>query len=158
MRFSPIEKRDLFFAGVMISLAFAILLSGGLTGIFSLNVGILIAFVISFFTAGLGFLLHELMHKFVAQSYGLFAEFKAYYDGLWLALAFSLFGFILAAPGAVYIRGWNPREKSATFKLRSSSLGFFPGLTKPNASPSLRRQEGFVICACADNIYETNSV
>ena len=32
------------------------------------------------------------MHKVVAQSYGLWAEFRANYNGLWLALAFSLFG------------------------------------------------------------------
>jgi len=99
MKFSSIEKKDLFYAGIMISLAFAILLSGGLL---NLNATI---FLIAFFTAGLGFLLHELMHKYVAQSYSLWAEFRANYKMLWLAIFFSFFGFILAAPGAVYIRG-----------------------------------------------------
>ena len=99
MKFSSIETKDLFYAGVMISLAFAILLSGGLLG---LNTTI---FLIAFFTAGLGFLLHELMHKYVAQGYGLWAEFRANYKMLWLAVFFSFFGFIFAAPGAVYIRG-----------------------------------------------------
>ena len=85
MKFSPIEKKDLFYAGIMISLAFAILLSGGLL---NLNVTI---FLIAFFTAGLGFLLHELMHKYVAQSYDLWAEFRANYKMLWLAVLFAFF-------------------------------------------------------------------
>jgi len=102
----------------MISLAFAILFSGGAGGLLSLNSGFFIVFIVAFFTGGIGFLLHELMHKYAAQRYGLFAEFRAYYQGLWLALAFSLFGFILAAPGAVYIRGWNiTREKNGKISL-----------------------------------------
>jgi len=111
MKFSPIETKDLFYAGVMISLAFAILLSGGLLG---LNTTI---FLIAFFTAGLGFLLHELMHKYVAQGYGLWAEFRANYKMLWLAVFFSFFGFILAAPGAVYIRGQITRERNGKISL-----------------------------------------
>ncbi len=107
MKFSQIEKKDLFFAGLLISLAFAILLAGGYEVLFSLNSGLIVAFIIAFFTAGVGFLLHEIMHKYVAQSYGLRAEFRANYNMLWLALGASLFGFIFAAPGAVYISGWN---------------------------------------------------
>ena len=107
MRFSQIEKKDLFFAGILISLAFAILLSGGYNVLLKMNSGLIVAFVIAFFTAGIGFLLHEIMHKYVAQSYGLRAEFRANYNMLWFALVASLFGFIFAAPGAVYISGWN---------------------------------------------------
>ena len=115
MKFSGREKKDLFWAGLMISLAFAILLSGGLSGI--LNQGFLAVFVIAFFTAGIGFLLHELMHKYVAQGYGLFAEFHAYYKMLWLAIFFSLFGFIIAAPGAVQIFGKITKEKNGKISL-----------------------------------------
>ena len=105
MKFSSREKKDLFFAGIMISLAFAILLGGGFRALLSFDSRLILIFVIAFFTAGIGFLLHEIMHKYVAQNYGLNAEFKAFYPMLWLALLFSLFGFILAAPGAVFIRG-----------------------------------------------------
>jgi len=105
MRFTNREKKDLFYAGVMISLAFAILLSGGISGILGDNVGFLTVFIIAFFTAGIGFLLHELSHKYIAISYGLNAEFKAFYGMLWLAVGLSFFGFILAAPGAVFIHG-----------------------------------------------------
>ena len=115
MEFSYKEKKDLFYAGLMISLAFAILLSGGLSGI--LNPIFLIVFLIAFFTAGMGFLLHELMHKYVAQNYNLFAEFRASYKMLWLAILFSFFGFIIAAPGAVFIRGQITKEKNGKISL-----------------------------------------
>ncbi len=115
MKFSQKEKKDLFYAGLMISLAFAILLSGGLGGF--LNTGFLIIFVIAFFTAGIGFLFHEMMHKYVAQNYGLFAEFRASYKMLWLAILFSFFGFIIAAPGAVFIKGLITKEKNGKISL-----------------------------------------
>lgn len=119
MRFSNKEKKDLFLAGLMISLAFAILLSGGYNAIFSPSSGLIMAFVVAFLTAGIGFLFHELMHKTVAQSYGLRAEFRASYNMLWLALLFSLFGFIIAAPGAVVISGFGflTREKNGKISL-----------------------------------------
>ncbi len=117
MRFSAVEKKDLAFAGFMISLAFAVLLSGGYRAVFSLNSALLIAFVVSFFTAGIGFLLHEIMHKYVAQRYGLRAEFRAFRGMLWLALLFSFLGFIVTAPGAVFISGLITREKNGKISL-----------------------------------------
>ena len=117
MRFSHREKKDLLIAGFMISIAFAILFSGGYRVLISSGSVFLVAFSIAFFTAGIGFLLHELMHKYVAQRYGLFAEFKAFYGMLWLAILFSLFGFIIAAPGAIMIRGNLTREKNGKIAL-----------------------------------------
>lgn len=115
MKFSYNEKKDLFFAGIMISLAFAILLSGGFG--LKLNFNFLIIFVIAFLTAGVGFLLHELMHKYFAIKYKLFGEFKAFYGMLWLSILFSFFGFILAAPGAVFIKGKITKEKNGKISL-----------------------------------------
>lgn len=117
MKFNSREIKDLWIAGLMISLAFAILLSGGLTGVLSFSSGFFVVFLISFFTAGVGFLLHEMMHKYVAQSYGLKAEFRASYGMLWLAIFFSFLGFIIAAPGAVMIRGFMNREKNGKISL-----------------------------------------
>lgn len=117
MRFSSLEKKDLFLAGLMISLAFAILLSGGYRSLLSLNAQFLFLFLAAFITAGLGFLLHELMHKYIAQSYGLQAEFRASYPALLLALLFSLFGFIIAAPGAVVISGLVNKERNGKISL-----------------------------------------
>jgi Zn-dependent protease len=89
------EKRDLILAWLVLGLAFANLLGGlGIDSIFSATV-----------TAGLGFLLHELAHKVVAQKFGLNAEFIADYKMLALAFFGSFAGFIFAAPGAVYTRG-----------------------------------------------------
>ena len=51
---------------------------------------------------GLGFILHELGHKFASLHYGYWAEFKLWPAGLILALVSSFFGFVFAAPGAVY--------------------------------------------------------
>ena len=117
MKFSSRERKDLVFAGVMISLAFAILLSGGYSVLIEFNSSFFVIFFIAFLTAGLGFLLHEGMHKYIAQKYGLRAEFQAYYPGLWMALLFSLFGFIIAAPGAVYIYGVMSRERNGKISL-----------------------------------------
>lgn len=89
------EKRDLLLAWIILGLAFANLLGG-------LNPG---SIVLAMFTAGLGFLLHELAHKVVAQNYGLNAEFIADYKMLAFAFFASFVGFIFAAPGAVYTRG-----------------------------------------------------
>jgi Zn-dependent protease len=98
---SNIEIRDLTKAWIAISLAFAILLNHGLN--LSARFGMI--FIISAFTVGVGFLLHEMGHKIVAQKFGCFAEFRSFDQMLLLAIFFSFFGFILAAPGAVMIGG-----------------------------------------------------
>jgi Zn-dependent protease len=98
---SKIEINDLLKAWLTISVAFAIVLSGGI----SLSVNFFVGMFISAFTVGLGFLLHELSHKFVAQRYGCFAEFRSFDQMLILAIIMSFFGFIFAAPGAVIISG-----------------------------------------------------
>jgi len=94
------EITDLAKAWIAISIAFAILLNG-----FGFSSRFLFAFIISAFTVGTGFLVHELAHKIVAQHYGCFAEFRSFDVMLVLALAMSFFGFVFAAPGAVMING-----------------------------------------------------
>lgn len=57
---------------------------------------------------GVGFLLHELAHKFTAQRYGYAADYEASPTGLLLAVGLSVItngNFVFAAPGAVMIRG-----------------------------------------------------
>jgi Zn-dependent protease len=109
MRFSQREVKDLFLAWVLLSIAFAVLFTGAQDLVSEFFV---IALGVSALTAGMGFLLHELAHKFVAQRYGLFAEFKAFYKMIFLAIGLAFFGFILAAPGAVFIRGAVTRERN----------------------------------------------
>lgn len=96
---SEIEIKDLIKAWVAISIAFAIVMRG------SLELNFYYSFIIASLTVGIGFLLHELGHKFVAQRYGCFAEFRAFDRFLILAIAMSFFGFVFAAPGAVMISG-----------------------------------------------------
>ncbi len=99
MRFSRVEVQHLLRAWIFISIAFAIAFSG-----FSLDKKFAIALVVSGITAGIGFLGHELMHKFVAQKYGCWAEFRANDFMLGLMVLLSFLGFIVAAPGGVFIR------------------------------------------------------
>src|SRR5215831_6376628 len=55
---------------------------------------------------GTGFIGHELAHKFTAERYGCWAEFKLWTYGALMALLFAFVSggsFVFAAPGAVYI-------------------------------------------------------
>ncbi len=119
---SRIELIDITKAWFVLSLAFAFvfsgisLLNGKIGNLFSLD--FLVLFLISVFTAGLGFLLHELAHKFVAQKYGCVAEFRAFDNMLYLALGLAAFvGFIFAAPGAVMISGMITRKENGIVSL-----------------------------------------
>ncbi len=95
------ELRDIAKAWAAVSLAFGILLSGG--KVFSF--GFIVSFIMAALTVGVGFLLHELAHKLVAQRYGCSAEFRSFDKFLILSILMSFFGFVFAAPGAVMIHG-----------------------------------------------------
>ena len=101
MKFSRIEIKHLTIAWLIISLAFAIAFTG-----ISFSLKFLWAVLISFFTVGIGFIFHELGHKYMAQKYHCVAEFRANYPMLLLAIILSFLGFIFAAPGAVMINGY----------------------------------------------------
>jgi Zn-dependent protease len=84
-------------------------------------------FVQSLIAVGVGFVLHELGHKYVAQKKGLQAEFRSWPLGLVLAIGMSLLsrgGFVFAAPGAVII---NPLKKTKAGmvlkKLKKEDIG-----------------------------------
>ncbi|MBT4539262.1 hypothetical protein HOC32_03175, partial [Candidatus Woesearchaeota archaeon] len=117
IRTSKTELIDILKAWIAISLAFTFVFTGvyvlsgrALTNLFTSY--FLIVFLVSLFTAGLGFLLHELAHKFAAQHYGCVAEFRAFDQMLYLALGLAaVIGFIFAAPGAVMISGSITRKE-----------------------------------------------
>ncbi len=90
------ELKDIGKAWLAISLAFGLSLGG-------VNAKFFTAFLISGIAVGLGFLLHELSHKYVAQKYSYKAEFRSFDEMLFLAVIMGFFGFVLAAPGAVMI-------------------------------------------------------
>jgi Zn-dependent protease len=59
---------------------------------------------IALLTVGIGFILHEMAHKFTAIRYGYWAEFRKDNSMLLVAVALaSLVGFVFAAPGATVI-------------------------------------------------------
>lgn len=117
MKFSQIELKELLKAWVAISLAFAILLNRGV----KFNLIFLLVFLFSGLTVGIGFLFHELAHKFMAQRYHCWAEFRANTNMLFLAVIMSFFGFIIAAPGAVFIRGHVNHEQNGKISMAGPS-------------------------------------
>jgi Zn-dependent protease len=86
---SKIELRDLSISVIALSLAFS-----------QFNLQLLPLTIIIMI---LVFAFHELAHKFAAQKYGCFAEFRMWPLGVALALLSSFTGIIFAAPGATYI-------------------------------------------------------
>lgn len=101
-RIPPREWRDLGIAWFAITLAFTVvfLRDGISAGAF------LLVFGVSSVTVGVGFILHELAHKFTAIRYGYWAEFQK--DNLMLLVAVAmaaLAGIVFAAPGATVIYG-----------------------------------------------------
>ena len=110
--FSQKEVRDILIAWAALALAFTIARSRA--GLFA-GGGFDSSFALSFFVAlvavGSGFVLHELMHKFTAERYGYWAEFRMWVQGIVLALVTSTLGFIFAAPGATYISGSNVSDR-----------------------------------------------
>lgn len=133
MRFSGEEWKELGISALVIGFSFAWVQRG--TGpfyhlSFPLILGMMLVAV------GAAFILHELAHKFVAQSYGCWAEYRMWETGLIVAflLAVSPLHTVFAAPGAVYIsNGYLSRREngliSAAGPLTNLGLGMvFMGL------------------------------
>ncbi|OYT54004.1 MAG: site-2 protease family protein [Candidatus Altiarchaeales archaeon ex4484_2] len=120
---SPKELWELFTAWIILSIAFAILYANNDFSFF------LIAFPVSIVAVGLGFVLHELGHKYLAQRYGLGAVFRANYQGLFFAILISFTGFILVAPGAVHLHGRRIlREQHGKISLMGPLMNLFLAL------------------------------
>src|SRR3989344_527368 len=117
------EVKDIVKAWLALSFAFALIYSGvyvlgGKPFSALLTTAFLFNFGIALGTAGIGFLLHELAHKFVAQRYGCVAEFRAFPSMLYLAVGLAvLLGVIFAAPGAVMISGMITRKENGLVSL-----------------------------------------
>jgi Zn-dependent protease len=111
--FSRLELRQILISGVILTIAFTLAMLGGIyripgeyydnpEALLYLFLLMLALSAVAVFTA---FFLHELAHKFTAQRYGCWAEFRYWPMGLLVALLFSAMGFLFAAPGAVMISG-----------------------------------------------------
>ena len=99
----PHERRDLLIAWLALSLAFTLMMVWGE----KLSIDIIgIYFIISLLTAGVGFIVHEMAHKFTAMRYGFWAEFQMSSMMLVVAVAMAaIAGIVFAAPGATVIYG-----------------------------------------------------
>jgi len=105
-KFSKVEIRHLLISMSLLTLAFAFALTP-----FNLRMGFNIdrfplGLMASFLAIVTAFFFHEISHKFMAQKHGLWAEYRMYPQGLFLALILGIsLGFVFAAPGAVMFRG-----------------------------------------------------
>jgi Zn-dependent protease len=118
-KFSSTEIQHLAIAYVVLVICFAIALAPGsiLFGYFSISF-VIFMLPIAFIAVGLGFVLHEMAHKFAAQSYGCWSEFRYDARGLLMALFFSvLLGVVWAAPGATWFSGKVTRRENGIISL-----------------------------------------
>ena len=104
--FSRIELRDIAIAVAVLTASFTILFRSRMVFSDDFATNLLWWILVSFILVMLSFILHELGHKFTAQKFGAWSEFRMYPAGLILCLVMSVVGFLFAAPGAVYIRGY----------------------------------------------------
>jgi Zn-dependent protease len=103
------ERRDLLVAWIAIAVAFSLLYVRGGIALSSF----LLYFVVSLLTVGVGFVLHELAHKFAAMHFGYWAEFEK--DNTMLVVAVvlaALVGVVFAAPGATMIYGSTTKREN----------------------------------------------
>jgi len=148
IKFSETEIIDLLWAWAAISFAFAVVFAVHATGVRGFMVIRAIGsefftfLIVSGITVGVAFIFHEMAHKFVAQRYGCWAEFRKFNFGLILAVMISFWGLILAAPGAVMIDGMVSREQNGKISIAGSltniilallflAVGYMVGATTP---------------------------
>ncbi|MBN1861931.1 MAG: hypothetical protein JW840_10800 [Candidatus Thermoplasmatota archaeon] len=109
--FSRIELGHLIIAIGILTVAFSFTFSKNNLLFFFLGSPIVISryfyfMPIAFLGIVSAFVVHELSHKFIAQKYGLWSEFRMYPRGLLLSVIVAFFtGLVFAAPGAVMFRG-----------------------------------------------------
>ena len=93
--FTKNEIRGLIIAFIVLSFCFAISNVGlDLKGIISLMPIVMVG-------VGIGFILHELGHKYMSIKHGYRAEFELWPLGLVIAFVTAFLGFVFAAPGSV---------------------------------------------------------
>lgn len=108
------DNIELFKAWAGTTLAFAIYQAGA-ANLFTQRFVLLL--VISAVVCGLGFVFHELAHRIVARNYGAQAHFVANNGWLILSIIIAFASFFIAAPGAVWHRGYLTERQSGLIAL-----------------------------------------
>ena len=103
LRFSATEIRHLILGTVLVTAAGVSFLIGNAFSPLSLIVATVIF--------AMGFILHELAHKYVAQQYGLWAEFRVNTMGVILTAISVVSPLKFIAPGAVVISGFADKDR-----------------------------------------------
>jgi Zn-dependent protease len=103
-KFSTLEIKHILISILVLTIAFSFW-NRGL--IFNIDLNMIISSIpLAFAGVVTGFFFHELSHKFMAQKFGLWSEYRVYPMGLILSLIVSILtGFVFAAPGAVMFMG-----------------------------------------------------
>lgn len=106
--FSKVEIRDIAISVAVLALALTIIYSRVNASLFhqNLTVNILCWFLVSLLIVSTSFLFHEFGHKFVAQRFGAWAEYRKFTQGLIISVIMSFMGVLVAIPGAVLINGY----------------------------------------------------
>jgi len=122
-RFSKIEIRDIGIAILVLSVSFTLIYRGN-KGFFSDDyvTNILCWFGVSLLFVITSFMMHEMGHKFTAQRFGAWSEFRMYPVGLLICLISSMFGFLFAMPGAVYINGYITDEQNGRISVAGPAV------------------------------------
>lgn len=107
------EIAELLKAWAGTSLAFAIYLVGGQV----LNRAFLPMLIAAALTCGMGFVFHELAHRVVARRFGATAHFVANNAWLLISIGLAFFSIFIAAPGAVWHRGYLTARQSGLIAL-----------------------------------------
>ena len=95
------------------SLAFALAITGGQV----LSPGFVRVLILAALTCGIGFVIHELAHRVLARRYGAEAHFVANNGWLVISIVLAFTGFFIAAPGAVWHRGYLTRRQGGLIAL-----------------------------------------
>jgi Zn-dependent protease len=124
--FSKIEIQHITISIIVLAIAFAMIYARSSRIVFDTSgvMNFLYWFGISIVLVVCSFLLHEFGHKFVAQKYGAWAEFRMWPAGLGLALVSGFLGFLFAAPGAVYIDGRIDEKVNGKISIAGPAVNF----------------------------------
>jgi len=120
IRFSKTEVLHITAAIAVLSLAFSFIMIRRISG-----VDIVVIVLLSVILVVCSFLFHEFGHKFVAQKYNAWSEFRAFPYGLIIALMMAaVAGILFAAPGAVFIQGEIDKERYGKISLAGPAVNF----------------------------------